>query len=183
MGAFSNWSIHARSKKPEEGFTAFKNYEWEGDKTKWLDYGTERLGRFVGLVNKDGTTKTECGIHVAGAEKTFDRDLWEEGKVQALSTPEEVTALKGKGEEALVVVYAPWCQYCQAMEEEYTKLAGEADFPVYKFRGDELRDFVSAEMNTASFPTINKLKADGTLVKYESEERTVAALKEFASSA
>ena len=29
----------------------------------------------MGLVNKDGSTKTECGIHVAGAEKTFDRDL------------------------------------------------------------------------------------------------------------
>ena len=176
-------SMDARSKKPEEGFTAFKDYEWVGDKTKWLDYGTERLGRFVGLVNKDGTTKTECGIHVAGAERTFDRDLWEEGKVVGLSSTDEVTALKGKGEEALVVVYAPWCQYCQAMEEEYTKLAGEADFPVYKFRGDEVRDFVSAEMNTASFPTINKLKADGTFVKYDSEERTVAALTAFAKSA
>jgi phosphoadenosine phosphosulfate reductase len=31
----------------------------------------------VGLVNKDGSTKTECGIHVEGAEKTFDRDLWD----------------------------------------------------------------------------------------------------------
>ncbi len=30
----------------------------------------------MGLVNKDGSTKTECGIHVAGAETTFDRDLW-----------------------------------------------------------------------------------------------------------
>ncbi|EGB09132.1 hypothetical protein AURANDRAFT_4272, partial [Aureococcus anophagefferens] len=32
----------------------------------WLDYGNERKGRFVGLVNKDGSAKTECGIHVAG---------------------------------------------------------------------------------------------------------------------
>ena len=51
--------------------------EWTGDKSIWLDYGNERKGRFVGLVNKDGSTKTECGIHVAGAEKTFDRDLWD----------------------------------------------------------------------------------------------------------
>merc|ERR1719261_1810040 len=71
-------SMDERAKKQEEGFTAFKNYEWVGDKTKWLDYATERVGRFVGLVNKDGSTKTECGIHVAGAEKTFDRDLWPE---------------------------------------------------------------------------------------------------------
>jgi len=176
-------SMDERSKKPEEGFTAFVDYEWVGDKTKWLDYATERLGRFVGLANKDGSVKTECGIHVAGAEKTFDRDLWEGGKVQALATPDDVTALKGSGKEAMVVVYAPWCQYCQAMEDEYGKLAESLDVPVYKFRGDEVRDFVQSEMNTNSFPTINFIKSDGTAVKYESEERTVDALSKFAKSA
>lgn len=30
---------------------------------KWMAYGGERSGRFVGLVNKDGSAKTECGIH------------------------------------------------------------------------------------------------------------------------
>ena len=45
------------------------------------------------------------------------------------------------------------------------------------------REFVEAEMNTKSFPTINKLTADGKLVKYESEDRTVAAMTEFAKSA
>jgi len=175
-------SMDPRSKKPEEGFTAFVDYEWVGDKTKWLDYATERLGRFVGLANKDGSTKTECGIHVAGAEKTFDRDLWEDGKVQALATPEEVTALKASGKEAMVVVYAPWCQFCQAMEDEYGKLAESLDVPVYKFRGDEVREFVTAEMNTQSFPTINFIKEDGTPVKYEAEERTVEAMTAFRNS-
>eukprot|EP00967_Tisochrysis_lutea_P021819 scaffold24830_cov32-Tisochrysis_lutea.AAC.2 len=71
-------------------------------------------GRFVGLANKDGSTKTECGIHVAGAEKTFDRDLWDTSEsVQTLASPEEVIALKESGKEAVVVVYAPWCQFCQ----------------------------------------------------------------------
>merc|ERR1719454_1995208 len=176
-------SMDPRAKKQEEGFTAFKDFEWVGDKTKWLDYATERMGRFVGLANKDGSVKTECGIHVAGAERTFDRDLWEEGKVQGLATPEEVTALKGEGKEALVVVYAPWCQFCQAMEDEYGKLAESLDVPVYKFRGDEVREFVQKEMNTNSFPTINLIKADGTAVKYESEERTVAAMTAFAKGA
>jgi len=173
-------SMDERAKKQEEGFTAFQNYEWVGDKTKWLDYATERLGRFVGLVNKDGSTKTECGIHVAGAEKTFDRDLWEAGGVKALATTDEVTALKGAGKEAMVVVYAPWCQFCQAMEEDYSKLADSLDVPVYKFRGDEVREFVTAEMNTQSFPTINFIKTDGTAVKYDSDVRTVDALTAFA---
>merc|ERR1719472_499846 len=175
-------SMDPRAKVQQEGFTAFVDFKWEGDKTKWLDYATERLGRFVGLANKDGSTKTECGIHVAGAEKTFDRDLWESGKVINLATADEVTALKASGKEAMVVVYAPWCQYCQAMEEEYEKFAAASDVPVYKFRGDEVRDFVQAEMNTKSFPTINYIGADGTPTKYESEVRTVAALTDFAKS-
>jgi phosphoadenosine phosphosulfate reductase len=30
---------------------------------KWFVYGGERSGRFQGLENKDGSAKTECGIH------------------------------------------------------------------------------------------------------------------------
>ena len=30
---------------------------------QWLAYGGERSGRFQGLTNKDGSAKTECGIH------------------------------------------------------------------------------------------------------------------------
>merc|ERR1719201_2631139 len=90
--------------KPEgkgEGTTKFVDFKFEGDKTEWLGYARERLGRFVGLVNKDGSKKTECGIHVAGAEKTFDRDLWDAADaVKELATPEDVTALKGEGKEA-----------------------------------------------------------------------------------
>jgi len=33
------------------------------DHAKWFTYGGERSGRFQNLVNKDGTAKTECGIH------------------------------------------------------------------------------------------------------------------------
>merc|ERR1712216_251678 len=174
-------SMDERAKVQEEGYTAFVDYEWVGDKTKWLDYGRERLGRFVGLKNKDGSVKTECGIHVAGAEKTFDRDLWDESKsVQTLATEADVEALKSSGKEAVVVVYAPWCQFCQAMEAEYEKLADATGMPVYKFRGDEQRDFVSANLNTSSFPTINYVGADGTAIKYESEVRTVEAMAGFA---
>ena len=176
-------SMDPRAKKQEEGYTAFVDYEWVGDKTKWLDYATERLGRFVGLANKDGSVKTECGIHVAGAEKTFDRDLWDTSKtVKELATPEDVTALKASGKEAVAVVYAPWCQFCQKMEEEYDKLAEATGMDVYKFRGDEQRDFVSKEMNTASFPTINFITADGEAIKYESEDRSVEAMAAFAKN-
>ena len=139
------------------------------------------LPRFVGLVNKDGSTKTECGIHVAGAEQTFDRDLWEDGAVKSLGSQDDALALK----DGVVVVYAPWCQFCQAMEDDYAKFADEMakeGITVAKYRGDEDREFVTANFNTESFPTINLVK-DGVATKYDSEARDVASLKAFATSA
>merc|ERR1719382_392517 len=124
------WTFEDTIPIPEDGSVRFVDNKFEGDMTQWCDYATERKGRFVGLANKDGSTKTECGIHVAGAEKTFDRDLWETSEtVLTLETPEAVTALKESGKEAVVVVYAPWCQFCQAMEDEYDKLASESGLP------------------------------------------------------
>lgn len=36
-------------------------------KDQWFEYAGERSGRFQGLKNKDGSEKTECGIHVGGS--------------------------------------------------------------------------------------------------------------------
>jgi len=158
----------------------FKDFKFEGgDKAAWLDYASERKGRFVGLVNKDGSTKTECGIHVDGAEKTFDRDLWEDaGAVTPLAAPSDVEAFVAQG-PAVLAVYAPWCQFCQAMEDEYEQLGRELSIPVAKFRGDEQREYVQATLNTESFPTVNVITADGQVVKYDSEARSVADFKAF----
>eukprot|EP00574_Skeletonema_japonicum_P001907 CAMPEP_0201740614 /NCGR_PEP_ID=MMETSP0593-20130828/46393_1 /ASSEMBLY_ACC=CAM_ASM_000672 /TAXON_ID=267983 /ORGANISM="Skeletonema japonicum, Strain CCMP2506" /LENGTH=447 /DNA_ID=CAMNT_0048234935 /DNA_START=17 /DNA_END=1360 /DNA_ORIENTATION=- len=167
---------------PEDGSTKFVNFKFEGDKTPWLDYASERKGRFVGLANKDGSTKTECGIHVAGAEQTFDRDLWEEGAVKNIASTDEAKEIIGSGKEAIVAVYAPWCQFCQGMEDEFSKYAESAGVPVYKFRGDEERDFVQASLNTESFPTVNFIKADGSVVKYDSEARSADDFANFEKS-
>lgn len=168
---------------PEDGSVRFVNYEWQGDRTQWLDYARERVGRFVGLQKKDGSAKTECGIHVDGAERTWDRDLWEAGKSKAkkLASPDEALQVKTSGKPSVMVVYAPWCQFSQKMEDEYEKfaekMAGKID--VYSFRGDEDREFVMENLNTKSFPTVNVIKPDGTAVKYESEVRTVEAFEKF----
>eukprot|EP01083_Nonionella_stella_P077628 212067_1 len=168
---------------PEDGSTRFVDFKFEGDKTPWLDYASERKGRFVGLENKDGSTKTECGIHVAGAEQTFDRDLWEEGKVQNIASNDEALEIIKGDKDAIIVVYAPWCQFCQGMEEEFEKFAASSSVPVYKFRGDEERDFVQANLNTESFPTVNYVKADGSVVKYDSEARSAEDFAAFEKSA
>ena len=63
------------------------------------------------------------------------------------------------------------------MEEDYSAFANDANVDVFKFRGDEVRDFVSQNFNKQSFPTVNLVQPDGTIVKYESEDRTPDALK------
>jgi len=168
---------------PEDGSTKFVDFKWEGDKVAWLDYASERKGRFVGLSNKDGSTKTECGIHVEGAEKTFDRDLWEGDAVKSLSGDQAAaSALKGAEATSVLVVYAPWCQFCQGMEEEYSKLAAAMpDVTVAKYRGDEEREFVKAEFEVESFPTIAVFK-DGKMTKYTSEVRDAETLQAFVES-
>ena len=95
-----------------------------------------------------------------------------------------ISLKEGGDKPTVAVVYAPWCQFCQAMETEYEGLAKElsGSFEVVKFRGDEEREFVSENFDVKSFPTIVALK-DGKMIKYDSEERTVEAMKKFAESA
>jgi len=169
---------------PEDGSVRFVDFKWEGDKTQWLDYATERKGRFVGLQNKDGSTKTECGIHVAGAEKTFDRDLWDASKQVKGLDKAGVTALQGSEDTSVLVVYAPWCQFCQGMEDSYDALAGElasSGVVVASYRCDEDRDYVATAFNVKAFPTINVFKG-GKMTTYESEVRTPEAMKAFVES-
>lgn len=145
---------------PEDGSVRFENYKWVGDyKTQWLDYARERVGRFVGLTQKDGSAKTECGIHVDGAERTWDRDLWvaDTSAAEKIESVDAAFALKNSGEALVVVVYAPWCQFSQKMEDEYEAFAEKmkGTMKVYSFRGDEEREFVMENFNTNSFPTVN----------------------------
>ena len=65
--------------------------------------------------------RSECGIHVEGAERTFDRDLWEGGAVKALGTPADVDDFVKAG-PAVVTVYAPWCQSRQRKRAARTPL-------------------------------------------------------------
>lgn len=166
---------------PEDKSVTFKNFEFQGDKTEWLGYALERKGRFVGLANKDGSVKTECGIHVDGAEKTFDRDLWESSNITNLESMDDAKAFK-ENEEGIMVIYAPWCQYCQGMEAEFQKFVdANPDIKVAKYRGDVEREFSETELSVKSFPTVVSVKG-GKLTKYDSEERSADDFKKFATA-
>lgn len=157
-------------------------------KEKWFEYAGERSGRFQGLANQDGSKKTECGIHVDGAERTFDRDLWEEGNSKVVQLPDRdaLEAQMGSGSATALVVYAPWCQFCQAAEEAWEEFAAAegADVAVAKYRGDVDREFVRG-LGVESFPTFLYLPADGGApIKYQGgeEDRTPEKFAEFVKS-
>ena len=158
-------------------------------KDKWFEYAGERSGRFQGLTTKEGKPKTECGIHVDGSTRTFERDLWppSTGVVELSVEQYQKGALAGS--DALVVVYAPWCPFCQKMEDSLTQVAAAAakqGLKVAKLRGDTVRDFVRDNLATTSFPTILAFSKAGNgrkFVKHATENRSPEDLLAFVNSA
>ena len=71
----------------------------------WEDAAAKECGLHSGNVKKaDGTTE----------QRKADRDLWAEGPVKAMTKEQMHDVAAGKREQdMLVVLYAPWCPYCQ----------------------------------------------------------------------
>ncbi|GJP59276.1 hypothetical protein CLOP_g10176 [Closterium sp. NIES-67] len=80
----------------------------------------------------------------------------------AAATPEEQQRVGHLSASSwLLVVYAPWCPFCQALEPSLLHTAGVlggekgVNTRVAKFRGDrDMRQFARDRLNTSSFPTI-----------------------------
>ena len=81
-------------------------------------------------VLQDATGK-ECGLHSgnvvkSAAEQAKDeqRDLWQEGVVEALSKEQLQGMMDGKRDkDTMLVMYAPWCQYSQVIVRQYLSCA------------------------------------------------------------
>uniref|UniRef100_A0A5B7AKS5 Adenosine 5'-phosphosulfate reductase n=1 Tax=Davidia involucrata TaxID=16924 RepID=A0A5B7AKS5_DAVIN len=141
----------------------------------------------------------ECGLHKGnikqevpppngnGNETATATDIFNSQSVIALSRTgvENLVRLGNRGSEPwLVVLYAPWCRFCQAMEGSYVelgeKLAGSG-VKVGKFRADgDHKAFAEQELQLGSFPTILFFpKHSSRPIKYPSEERDVDSLMAF----
>eukprot|EP00887_Chlorella_sp_A99_P007423 scaffold2.g7423.t1 len=149
----------------------------------------EREGRWWW---EDATAK-ECGLHsgniiLSGAEQAAQeaqqqRDLWEDPGVEKLSSAQLGALLDGpRDRDTLAVLYAPWCQYCQAMEGSYAELAGElagSHVRVARFQADVEREFAATKFGLKTFPTIvflPKAAKQGDFIKYPSERRDAETL-------
>ena len=148
----------------------------------------------------------ECGLHSGNvvqsaaeqAEKeAAARDLWADAssaverltreQLESAAAASAAGARGGDGDKAtLVALYAPWCQYSQAMEQAYEELAsryaGHPRVRVAAFRADEAehRPFAEAALGLKTFPTLVMLpRGSRKAVKYDSEARDVESLEMF----
>ncbi|KAH7569469.1 hypothetical protein JRO89_XS06G0167400 [Xanthoceras sorbifolium] len=100
---------------------------------------------------------------------------------------ENLSRLDNRQEPWLVVLYAPWCQFCQAMEGSYIELADKlagSGVKVGKFRADgEEKEYAKRELQLGSFPTILFYpKHSSKAIKYPSEKRDVDSLMAFVNA-
>jgi len=150
----------------------------------------------------------ECGLHSGNvvqsaaeqAEKEAARDLWADAssaverltraQLEKASSASSASAKGGGGGDddkaTLVALYAPWCQYSQAMEQAYEELAaryaGHPRVRVAAFRADEAehRPFAEQALGLKTFPTVVMLpRGSKRVVKYDSEARDVESLEMF----
>lgn len=146
----------------------------------------EREGRWWW---EDATAK-ECGLHSGNITKSdgttearvAERDLWIDGHVASLTKAQAEALATGKREQdTLLVLYAPWCPFCKAMEGSYAELAAQlngSSVKVAKYQADTDREFCTEKLGLKTFPTIVFLpKGREGFIKFPSERRDAETLK------
>lgn len=114
-------------------------------------------------------------------EEASRRGLWTDHAMVAELSQTELEALLAtpgdrRDRSTLVVLYAPWCPHCQAMEAAYGELAARLEgssVKVAKLRADlDARPFVAEAFGMRTFPTVVMLpRGKDGFIKYPSERR------------
>ncbi|XP_021719721.1 5'-adenylylsulfate reductase 1, chloroplastic-like [Chenopodium quinoa] len=140
----------------------------------------------------------ECGLHKGNIKENSENqngsaqsneevaDIFESENLVLLTRAgiENLMRLEDRRDPWVVVLYAPWCQFCQAMEGSYLELADKlagSGVKVGKFRADgDQKAFAKSELQLGSFPTILLFpKHSSQPIKYPSENRDVDSLLAF----
>ncbi|KAK4794737.1 hypothetical protein SAY86_012731 [Trapa natans] len=158
----------------------------------WEDAKAKECGLHKGNMKEEGVHLHGNG-NGNGASlsngSTIVADIFNSQNLVSLSRAgiENLAKLESRKEPWLVVLYAPWCQFCQAMEGSYIELAEklkESRVKVGKFRADgDQKGFAKQELQLGSFPTIlffpkHSLKP----IKYPSDKRDVDSLMAFVNA-
>ncbi|KAG0479344.1 hypothetical protein HPP92_009925 [Vanilla planifolia] len=144
----------------------------------WEDAKAKECGLHKGNIVQDSLNVQSIGTQAS--------DIFETQAIVNLTRAgiENLLKLDNRREPWLVVLYAPWCQFCQAMESSYIELSEKlsgSGVKVGKFRADgDQKPFAKQELQLGSFPTMLffPTHAPGP-IKYPSERRDVDSLLAF----
>jgi adenylyl-sulfate reductase (glutathione) len=85
----------------------------------------------------------------------------------------------------MVVLYAPWCQFCQGLEATYAEVAEDATsdtLRVAKYQADVDKEYAQS-IGLTTYPTILFMPAGSDkIVKYTSDRRTVESLQMWSNA-
>ncbi|KAL0928076.1 hypothetical protein M5K25_002313 [Dendrobium thyrsiflorum] len=154
----------------------------------WEDAKAKECGLHKGNISQENSQNHAANgkgvVTVNGVSNISD--IFSTQAIVNLSRPgiENLLKLENRKEPWVVVLYAPWCQFCQAMESSYIELAEKlhgSSVKVGKFRADgEQKPFAKQELQLGSFPTILFFpKHASRPIKYPSERRDVDSLLAF----
>ncbi|TMW93795.1 hypothetical protein EJD97_011143 [Solanum chilense] len=154
----------------------------------WEDSKAKECGLHKGNIKDESMNGNGNGtVHANGTAALAD--IFNTNDIVSLSRPgiENLLKLENRREPWIVVLYAPWCRFCQAMEGSYVELAeklASSGVKVAKFRGDgEQKTFAQEELQLGSFPTILFFPRHSSQpIKYPSEKRDVDSLLAFVNA-
>ncbi|KAF8409580.1 hypothetical protein HHK36_005657 [Tetracentron sinense] len=153
----------------------------------WEDSKAKECGLHKGNIKQEEEPQLNGASHTNGNATVAD--IFNTQSLVTLSRTgiENLAKLESRRESWLVVLYAPWCPFCQAMEGSYVELAEKlagSEVKVGKFRADgEHKAFAQRELQLGSFPTILFFPRHSSRpIKYSSEKRDVDSLMAFVNA-
>ncbi|KAK9706406.1 hypothetical protein RND81_07G122000 [Saponaria officinalis] len=151
----------------------------------WEDAKAKECGLHKGNLKNDGSEQVNGSAQANGEVA----DIFVSQNLVNLSRSgiENLLRLDDRRDPWIVVLYAPWCQFCQGMEASYLELAEKlagSGVKVAKFRADgDQKAFAKSELQMGSFPTILFFpKHSSQPIKYPSEKRDVDSLSAFVNA-
>jgi adenylyl-sulfate reductase (glutathione) len=155
---------------------------WEDAKAKECGLHKGNLKQEDDVVNGNGS---QNGASHANGTAVVP-DIFESQNLVTLTRTgiENLAKLESRKEPWIVVLYAPWCRFCQAMEGSFLELADKlagSGVKVGKFQADgDQKEFAKQQLQLESFPTILFFpKHSSRPIKYPSEKRDVDSLMAF----
>ncbi|KAG2688321.1 hypothetical protein I3760_09G090000 [Carya illinoinensis] len=157
----------------------------------WEDAKAKECGLHKGNIKEENTAHLNGnGNAAAQANGTATvPDIFNNQNLVTLGRTgiENLARLENRKETWIVVLYAPWCTFCQAMEASYIELAEKmkgTGVKVGKFRADgEHKEYAKRELQLGSFPTILCFpKGTCRPIKYPSEKRDAESLMAFVNA-